>query len=230
MSALADYGLSPRGPAARRRLRLGHRAELAALAAGLVLPVPALAATGLSIPLPETVARLAAALVPWADDTVSDEAVFPLGDNGVIVRTRAEAVDAPSMLRTDVPPPLVATTAVVETTTAGAAEGGRKHRPRGSDPGASEGAAGTGETGGLTGGTASGGETPSGSGTSGETGGAGSGSDPVGGLVDQVGSATQPVTDTVDGVLQDPVGTVDETLQDPVGTVGDAVGGLLSGK
>ena len=38
------------------------------LVVGLCLPVPLLAVTGLSLPIPAAVERIAAALVPWADD------------------------------------------------------------------------------------------------------------------------------------------------------------------
>lgn len=39
---------------------------------GICLPVPLLAATGLTIPLPGTVERLAAALVPWVETAMID--------------------------------------------------------------------------------------------------------------------------------------------------------------
>lgn len=39
---------------------------------GICLPVPLLAATGLTIPLPATVERLAAALVPWVETALVD--------------------------------------------------------------------------------------------------------------------------------------------------------------
>src|SRR5918998_4327444 len=55
---------------------------------GVCLPVPVFAATGLSVPLPATVERMAAELVPFAD-------AVPLGDTpvqtrGAIVLTQAE--------------------------------------------------------------------------------------------------------------------------------------------
>lgn len=43
------------------------RFERIAIVVGVCLPVPLVAATGLSIPLPAVVERLAAALVPWAE-------------------------------------------------------------------------------------------------------------------------------------------------------------------
>ena len=42
------------------------------VAAGICLPVPLLAATGLSVPLPNVVERIAAALVPWAEPVALD--------------------------------------------------------------------------------------------------------------------------------------------------------------
>ena len=42
--------------------------ERLVLVVGLCLPVPLLAVTGLSLPIPAAVERIAAALVPWADD------------------------------------------------------------------------------------------------------------------------------------------------------------------
>src|SRR5688572_1496191 len=39
---------------------------------GICLPVPVFAATGLTIPLPATVERLAAALVPWVETAMVD--------------------------------------------------------------------------------------------------------------------------------------------------------------
>src|SRR5688572_29342780 len=58
---------------------------------GVCLPVPLLAATGLSIPLPATVERLAAQLVPFAE-AATLEASDKAGRRyrGVIVRTPTE--------------------------------------------------------------------------------------------------------------------------------------------
>jgi hypothetical protein len=62
---------------------------------GICLPVPLFAATGLTIPLPATVERLAAALVPWVETAMVDS-------NGALLRgtiilapgERSEAVPA----------------------------------------------------------------------------------------------------------------------------------------
>ena len=74
-----------------RRMPIHRRWEHALVALGIALPVPLLAATGLSIPLPATVERLAAALVPWAETDTLDEGetvavggtiVYAPGENG----------------------------------------------------------------------------------------------------------------------------------------------------
>jgi hypothetical protein len=59
------------GDHARARARL----QQLAVAVGICLPIPLLAATGLSIPLPNSVERLAAALVPWAGPATFDSAL-----------------------------------------------------------------------------------------------------------------------------------------------------------
>jgi hypothetical protein len=62
------------------------------LALGVCLPVPLLAATGLSIPLPATVERLAASLVPFAEAaSLSQVDESTRAPRGVIVRTPTEA-------------------------------------------------------------------------------------------------------------------------------------------
>ena len=77
----------------RARVRLEHLA----LAAGLCVPVPLLAATGLSLPLPATVERLAASLVPWAESAAGASDDIARGTSGTIIsaageRTRRGAV------------------------------------------------------------------------------------------------------------------------------------------
>ena len=63
--------------------------ERLVLALGLCLPVPLLAATGLSLPMPAVVERLAAALVPWADDAIETGQPAVL-TRGAIVRAAGE--------------------------------------------------------------------------------------------------------------------------------------------
>ena len=70
MSANQYASLVLRTPSKRvfaPRFRSAGRLETIVVAAGICLPVPLLAATGLSVPLPNVVERIAAALVPWAE-------------------------------------------------------------------------------------------------------------------------------------------------------------------
>jgi hypothetical protein len=57
---------------------------------GICLPVPLLAVTGLSIPLPASVERLAASLVPWAESSTVDASGPARGAGGSIIRTPDE--------------------------------------------------------------------------------------------------------------------------------------------
>ena len=92
MSATQYASLVLRTPSKRAlptRFRFAGRLETLVLAAGICLPVPLLAATGLSVPLPNVVERIAAALVPWADPVAFD-ADAAQGPSGTIVPTAAE--------------------------------------------------------------------------------------------------------------------------------------------
>ena len=66
------------------------RLEPLVVALGLILPVPAFAATGMSIPMPSVVERLAAALVPWTEVAVLSDETKELAVRGAIVQTEAE--------------------------------------------------------------------------------------------------------------------------------------------
>lgn len=60
---------------------------------GVCLPVPLLAATGLSIPLPAPVERIAAALVPWAEAaTLTANEALETGTRGSIVLLAGEGL------------------------------------------------------------------------------------------------------------------------------------------
>jgi hypothetical protein len=59
---------------------------------GICLPVPLFAATGLTIPLPATVERLAAALVPWVEAAMVDANRALL--SGTIVLAPGERIEA----------------------------------------------------------------------------------------------------------------------------------------
>jgi hypothetical protein len=68
------------------------RVQRALAALAVCLPVPICAASGLSLPLPATVERIAAALVPWADAVqMSANEALPAGAKGSIV----ERADGP---------------------------------------------------------------------------------------------------------------------------------------
>lgn len=59
---------------------------------GVCLPVPISAASGLSLPLPTTVERLAASLVPWVDAVaLHGNEALPVGVTGTIVASATEA-------------------------------------------------------------------------------------------------------------------------------------------
>src|SRR5919109_3931950 len=81
----AQHNLVP--PPRARSERLGTRWERTLAVLCICLPIPVLAATGLSIPLPAGVERIAALLVAWVDE--SDDASL-LGDSGAIVLAGSE--------------------------------------------------------------------------------------------------------------------------------------------
>jgi hypothetical protein len=203
-------------------LRLGRRVEHALIVLGICLPVPVLAATGLSIPLPTTVERLAAALVPWADERPLDEGDAAMAEaTGSIVRapgeTLAHAIGAPS--RAASPRPMV-----VSTPTSGG--GGRSNDPTDKSGGGggagSGGSDGSGSSGGSGGSESSGGS--GGAGSSGGSGGSGAEeptdpTSPVQDVVEEVDETTKPVVDDVEGAVGD-------IVEDTTGTVDGAVDGL----
>jgi hypothetical protein len=190
------------------------------------LPVPALAATGLSIPLPATVERLAVALVPWADAAnLEAEESLTVGADGAIVLARYELAD------TEQPTALAPTIAA---DSRAATSGRNRLEKEGGDTG--EGTATSGGSDGTSpasggGGSGSGGSGDSG-GSSGSGGSGGSGGDDTGGssdpvetVIDETGSATEPVVDAVEDTVDDPVGTVGDVVEG----VGEVADGLLPG-
>ena len=97
MSAIEYPTLVVRAPS-------GRRLETIALAIGICLPVPLLAVTGLSVPLPNVVERIAAALVPWADPVAAET----VAARGMIVTTAGEeppAGVAPAAVQQTLPTP-----------------------------------------------------------------------------------------------------------------------------
>lgn len=77
---------------ARGNLRLEHLA----VALGICLPVPLFAATGLSLPLPATVERIAAALVPWAEAATLDTSPEAVAKRGSIIERPGERGRGPA--------------------------------------------------------------------------------------------------------------------------------------
>jgi hypothetical protein len=71
--------------------RASRRWDRILVVLGVCLPIPLFAATGLSIPLPAPVERLAVALVPWADAaTLGGNEALTGGENGSIVHMPGE--------------------------------------------------------------------------------------------------------------------------------------------
>jgi hypothetical protein len=88
----------PTRPASRARVNVRSRWQCVLGALGLFLPVPLFAATGLALPLPPTVERLAAALVPWAEAAALDEPLAR-GLRGSVVLASGDRLSLPSRAR-----------------------------------------------------------------------------------------------------------------------------------
>jgi hypothetical protein len=96
----ASYTSRTFAPTSSAALRVQR--ALAALA--VCLPVPICAASGLSLPLPATVERIAAALVPWADAVqMSANEALAAGATGSIVERAGEPAREVSFLPTATP-------------------------------------------------------------------------------------------------------------------------------
>jgi hypothetical protein len=223
--SVAPETVLPPVPSGCLRPRLSRRVEHLLVALGICLPVPIFAATGLSVPLPGTVERLAAALVPWVDaNAVADAQPIP----GEIVRTPGEraAASTPepdSSLMNDRHESAPSTPAGKKQTKdgAGAKGGGGTSGVDGSGDAGSTGR--PEESGGTSGGWTSG---SGGGSTSGSSGGGLDLGAPVQGVVDTVGETTDPVLDGVGGTVTDVGGTLESALQ---GT-NNTLTGALSGK
>jgi hypothetical protein len=204
LTCLASRGRARPTSGLRHLLR---RWERVLVVLAVCLPVPVLAATGLSIPLPTTVERLAAALVPWgnAANLEADESPT-VGADGAIVLAPHElagiqaGAQATALADATGGRSRAATTVVTGSGKEGSAEGG-----------------GTG-TGGGTDGTSS---DPAGGGSGG--GGSSDSSGAVQSVVNEAGPATQPVVDAVQDTVNDPAGTVGGIVED----AGQAAGGVL---
>jgi hypothetical protein len=171
------------------RVQLARRWEIALIAIGLCVPIPLLAATGLSLPLPATVERLAAALVPWTNAAaLKANQALDSGARGSIIRAPGEpAPESPAM-----------PSAAANPRPAGAAG---SPSPGGTQKtGKNGGRAGSGSGSGDGDGSAP--PPPGGGDPPGPTA-------PVQGIVDQVGGATQPILDEVGGTVTGVTDTVD---------------------
>jgi uncharacterized membrane protein YgcG len=196
------------------RARIQRHWERTLIVLGICLPVPALALTGLSIPLPTTVERLAAALVPWAEtSSAAGNDALSTGARGAIVHTTTEAREA-------LPVPVAASNPHPQVAPGATSGNGAKDGPRHNDGG--------GGGGGGTGGSGRGSDSGGGSGGGGSSGGGqNGGGDP--GPGDPVQDVVDAVDGTVGGVVEDTTDAVDEasdTVEDVVDSVEDILGGL----
>jgi hypothetical protein len=196
------------------RVQLARRWELALIMIGLSLPIPLFAATGLSLPLPATVERLAAALVPWTNAAALEaNQALDTGPRGSIVRAPGEP--APESSGTP--------SAAANPRTPDAASSSPA-RDKTSDPGKDSSGSGGSTGNGSGSGTGDGPEPPppGGGDPTGPTA-------PVQGIVGQVGGATEPIVadlgDTVTGLTENVTGVTD-TVTGVTDTVDGIVGSL----
>lgn len=130
MTPASEIAISPaRAHGARRPGRAqfrGGRWERIFAVLGVCLPVPLLALTGLSIPLPGGVERIGAALVAWADLSPDGADPLGLGDRGSIVFAEGEPVlvQAPSGPEPDTGRRVFAAVAPLPGNAPGGADGG----------------------------------------------------------------------------------------------------------
>jgi hypothetical protein len=191
------------------RVQFARRWELVLIVIGLSLPIPLFAATGLSLPLPATVERLAAALVPWTNAAALEEnQALDTGARGSIVRAVGEPAPESSGTPSAAGNPRAAGTAGSPSAGDGTHDPAKTKTTVGS--GGSKGS-------GSGSGTGDGSEPPpaSGGNPTGPTA-------PVQGVVDQVGGATEPILDDVG----DTVTAVTDTITGVTDTVDGIVGGL----
>jgi hypothetical protein len=153
MTPASDIAISParaHGTRASDRARVHDgRWERVLAVLGVCLPVPLLALTGLSIPLPAGVERLSAALVSWADASVDGADPLGLGDRGSIVLASGERVlvQAPSGPEADTARRVLASSApLAGTAPGGAKDGGTPPKDEGGGSGGANGGNGGGST------------------------------------------------------------------------------------
>ena len=191
------------------RVRLARRWELALIVIGLSLPIPLFAATGLSFPLPATVERLVAALVPWTNAAaVEENQALDTGARGSIVHAPGEP--APESTGT---PSAATNPRAMDAAGSSPAHDETRDPPPGKNSGGSGG--GTGNDSGSGTADGSGPPPPGGGDPPGPTA-------PVQGIVGQVGGATEPILDDVG----DTVTGLTDTVTGVTDTVDGIVGGL----
>jgi hypothetical protein len=194
---------------------MGARWERLLAVASVCLPIPLLAATGLSIPLPSSVERIGAALVAWVDE--GPEAA-PLPVSGDIVLT--EASQSAPELRDQIA--VAARAAVAETVAASGTTSTAESRPNGESGKGAQGGSGT--SGGSGGSSGSGGSTGGGTAPPPPP-----PPGPVEGTVNEVTKTTEPVVDVVDDTVGGLGETVDGVTEDLLGDEGLLGGGGLLG-
>jgi hypothetical protein len=198
MSTAPRHAISPAFAHAQARER-GHAWERILAVLIICLPIPLLAATGLSIPLPAGVERIGATLVAWADES---DGSSPLGEAGAIVLADAEQA-APDL-------PDRAGVTLHRSVAAGGPQTGSTAPADGPAGGAKptkENDTGGGNGGGGNGGGGSGPPDPGG----GDPGGGDPGDDPglVEGTVKEITETTEPVVDEVESTVDDVLPTND---------------------
>jgi uncharacterized membrane protein YgcG len=175
----------------------GHAWERILAVLIICLPVPLLAATGLTIPLPAGVERIGAALVAWADDGPD---ASPLGESGAIVLAGSEKTAPESP--TSVGVSLHRSTGLPGLEATDPADGAKQAKEQnGGSGGAGDGGGGGG---GGAGGGGGGSDPP-------DPGGGDPGDDPglVEGTVKEVVETTEPVVEEAESTLDDLLPTDD---------------------
>lgn len=193
---------------------------------GVLLPIPVFAATGLSIPLPAVVERIAAALVPWADEAPLEGQAFSLGENGSIVLAPGER----PVTASEGPRASSSTEDQLRRQQAGERAEGGGSRSQGTDTGTAGGGGGAQDGSSAPSTTQGGGGGQSddpGSSSSGDTG-------PVQDTVDDVVGATEPVVGTLEDAVEDipgagGVGGVVDDVGKAAGDTAAGVDGVLAG-
>lgn len=175
---------------------------------GICLPVPLLAGTGLSIPLPGTVERIAAALVSWIDGPLGGDEALAARNGSIVLAPGEPALSAAAPDETANPPRRLVVAITPNSGETGA--GGDGSSTSKNDSG------GSGGTGGSSGGDGSGG----GGGGGGSSGGDEPEDDPEDDP-DLVEDTVEELDETTDPIVEE----VEETANDLL-EVGDALLGL----